>query len=198
MQVVLVMFKTDGSRRSFSLHKQTTVVGRREDCDVRIPLGEISRKHCKIIREDDELKIEDLGSSNGTYINGQRVQGASLSPGDTIKIGSVVFVVQLDGVPGDDEMTPFTSDNVVAVAGDTSSHDSASHDVGFTGSDGSAPGMDPTAISDVGTSESSHTFDPMGILDGPNDSGAADALSNSAIADDIAADLERAEREDSR
>jgi pSer/pThr/pTyr-binding forkhead associated (FHA) protein len=182
MQVVLVMFKTDGSRRSFSLHKQTTTVGRREDCDVRIPLGEISRKHCRLIREDDTLKIEDLGSSNGTYINGQRIQGATLSPGDTIKIGSVVFVVQLDGVPGDDELSPFTSDNAAAVADDTSSH-------------GSSPGLEPTAVSDVDTNSSNETFDPMGILDGPNDSGSAEALNNSAIADDIAADLEKANRD---
>ena len=75
MQVVLVMFKPDGSKRSFSLHKQATVVGRREDCDVRIPLGEISRKHCRLVRDETELKVEDMGSSNGTYVNGQRVQG---------------------------------------------------------------------------------------------------------------------------
>lgn len=189
MQVVLVMFKSDGSRRSFSLHKQTTVVGRREDCDVRIPLGEISRKHCRLIKGDDELKIEDLGSSNGTYINGQRVQGTTLSPGDTIKIGSVVFVVQLDGVPGDDELVPHTSDNTADGMVDTASQDSAAH--------ASVQGLEPTVVSDVGASDpisSDSAFDPMGILESPHDSGSADALSNSAIADDIAADLEKANR----
>jgi len=185
MQVVLVMFKNDGSKRSFSLHKQTTTVGRREDCDVRIPLGEISRKHCRLIRDESELKVEDLGSSNGTYVNGQRVQGASLNPGDTVKIGSVVFVVQLDGVPGDDELVPFTSDNSPADTSDTSSQ-------------GSAVAMEPTIVSDVGSTEgpneNNENFDPMGILDSPNDSGAAEALDSSAIANDIAADLERANR----
>jgi pSer/pThr/pTyr-binding forkhead associated (FHA) protein len=182
MQVVLVMFKSDGSRRSFSLHKQTTVVGRREDCDVRIPLGEISRKHCRLIREGDELKVEDLGSSNGTFINGQRVQAATLNAGDTVQIGPVVFVVQLDGVPGDDELTPFTSEKPATVTGDTASQPSEQE-------------IEPTTIvSDPAPDEGGHAFDPMGILDSPNDSGSAEALDNSAIADDIAADLERANR----
>jgi pSer/pThr/pTyr-binding forkhead associated (FHA) protein len=106
MQVVLSMFRSDGDRRSFSLHKETTIVGRKEDCDLRIPLGEISRKHCRITKEDASLKIEDLGSSNGTYRNGERVQAATVVAGDTIQVGSIAFVVQIDGTPADEEMQP--------------------------------------------------------------------------------------------
>ena len=106
MHVVLVMFRSQGDRRSFSVTRDLTVIGRREDCDFRIPLGEISRKHCRLIKEADTLRIEDLGSSNGTYHNGTRVQEAILQPGDTLQVGSVVFVVQIDGVPADDELQP--------------------------------------------------------------------------------------------
>src|SRR3954451_2798979 len=106
MQVVLAMFRSDGDRRSFSLHKDLTIIGRREDCDLRIPLGEISRKHCRLIKDGDTLKLEDLGSSNGTYHNGQRVQEAIVQPGDTVQVGSIAFVVQVDGVPADEEMQP--------------------------------------------------------------------------------------------
>src|SRR5437588_3172044 len=87
MQAVLVMFRSDGERRSFSVTRDITVVGRREDCDLRIPLGDVSRKHCRIIRDGESLRVEDLGSSNGTYHNGQRVQEAPLSPGDSIQRG---------------------------------------------------------------------------------------------------------------
>ena len=73
-----------------------------------IPLGEISRKHCRVIRDGDELRLEDLGSSNGTFHNGRRVQEAVLEAGDTIQIGPVSFVVQIDGVPSDDEIQPNT------------------------------------------------------------------------------------------
>jgi pSer/pThr/pTyr-binding forkhead associated (FHA) protein len=114
MQVVLVMFRPEGDRRSFSITRELTVVGRREDCDFRIPLGEISRKHCRLIRDGDTLRIEDLGSSNGTYHNGNRVQEAVLQPGDTLQIGPVVFVVQIDGVPADDELQPVSARSVAS------------------------------------------------------------------------------------
>lgn len=113
MQAVLVMFKSDGERRSFSISREMTVIGRRQDCDLMIPLGEISRKHCRIIREADTLRLEDMGSSNGTFHNGRRVQEAVLSAGDTIQVGPVAFVVQIDGVPAEDEMQP----NMGAAAG---------------------------------------------------------------------------------
>jgi len=106
MQVVLVMFRADGERRSFSIVRDMTVVGRREDCDLRIPLGEVSRKHCRLIKESDSLRLEDLGSSNGTFHNGQRVREATLAAGDTIQVGPVTFMIQIDGVPSDEEMQP--------------------------------------------------------------------------------------------
>ena len=120
MQAVLVMFRSDGERRSFSMARDMTVIGRREDCDLRIPLGEVSRKHCRILRDGDSLKLEDLGSSNGTFLNGQRVQEALLTPGDTIQVGPVVFVLQVDGQPSDDELRPVTmaSDAAAGVLGD--------------------------------------------------------------------------------
>src|SRR5918998_1271703 len=102
MQAVLVMFRSDGERRSFSVTRDITVVGRREDCDLRIPLGEVSRKHCRMVRDGDTLRLEDLGSSNGTFLNGTRVEReAVLNAGDSIQVGPVVFVLQVEGVPAD-------------------------------------------------------------------------------------------------
>lgn len=108
MQVVLVMFRAGGDRRSFSVTRDITVIGRREDCDLRIPVSEVSRKHCRIIREGATIRAEDLGSSNGTFHNGQRIAGsATIEPGDSIQVGPVVFVLQVDGSPPDDELAPF-------------------------------------------------------------------------------------------
>lgn len=116
MQAVLVMFRPDGERRSFSLPRTITVIGRREDCDLRIPLGEVSRKHCRFIIDNDVLRLEDLGSSNGTYHNGERIQQATINPGDTVQIGPVIFTVQIDGVPADEEIQPVVSQ---PLSGDT-------------------------------------------------------------------------------
>lgn len=99
MDVQLVMFRDGGQHREFKLHKDATVIGRREDCDLRIALGAVSRKHCRLIKTDDALEVEDLGSSNGTFVNGSRTQRSALAPGDTIQVGPVVFVVQIDGEP---------------------------------------------------------------------------------------------------
>ena len=119
MQAVLVMFRNDGDRRSFSLSREMTVIGRRQDCDLMIPLGEISRKHCRIIKEADTLRIEDLGSSNGTYLNGKRIQEAVLSAGDTVQVGPVMFVLQVDGEPAEDDIKPFAAGGAaVASRGD--------------------------------------------------------------------------------
>lgn len=113
MQVVMVMFRGDGQRRSFSVTRDMTVIGRREDCDLRIPLGDVSRKHCRLIKDASGMRVEDLGSSNGTYRNGERIQQSEVSAGDTIQVGPVVFVLQIDGFPADDDLTPVTSSSGV-------------------------------------------------------------------------------------
>src|SRR5215218_9406198 len=119
MQAVLVMFRSDGERRSFSIARDMTVIGRREDCDLRIPLGEVSRKHCRMVRDGDTLRLEDLGSSNGTYLNGTRVEReATLNPGDSIQVGPVVFVLQVDNYPADDELRPITIGTAESAAAD--------------------------------------------------------------------------------
>ena len=118
MQVVLVMFRPDGQRRSFSVVRDMTVIGRREDCDLRIPLGDVSRKHCRLIKDGETLRVEDLGSSNGTYRNGQRVQQSELGAGDTLQVGPVVFVLQVDGVPADEDLQPVTAGAAGAAAGE--------------------------------------------------------------------------------
>jgi predicted component of type VI protein secretion system len=118
MQVVLVMFRADGERRSFSIVRDMTVIGRREDCDLRIPLGEVSRKHCRMIKDGDTVRLEDLGSSNGTFHNGQRVQEAVLAPGDNVQVGPVSFVVQIDGQPADDELQPPIKETAQQAMGD--------------------------------------------------------------------------------
>lgn len=99
MQVTLVMFKADGTRRDFPLQKSRTVVGRVSSCDLRIPLTSVSRKHCEIVIEGDTITVRDLGSSNGTFLNNARIQEATASAGDELVIGPVVFTVVVDGEP---------------------------------------------------------------------------------------------------
>lgn len=102
MKVVLVMFK-DGERRDFPLSAVANVVGRKSDCALRIPTADVSRQHCEIKVLDDEITVRDLGSANGTYVNGKRIAEAILKPGDELAIGPAKFFVQVNGEPAEFE-----------------------------------------------------------------------------------------------
>jgi pSer/pThr/pTyr-binding forkhead associated (FHA) protein len=99
VDVNLVLVKRNGSRKNFPLPSSVTVIGRRRNCDLWVPLASVSRKHCQLSRNDGVLKIRDLGSRNGTFLNGKRVDEAVVKAGDSIKIGPLAFVFQIDGQP---------------------------------------------------------------------------------------------------
>lgn len=106
MQLTLVMVREGSENRSFPIKKDNTVIGRREDCDLRIAIEAVSRKHCRIAVAGDSVIIEDLGSSNGTFVNGSKVKRTEVSAGDTIQVGPVAFVVQVDGEPAITDVKP--------------------------------------------------------------------------------------------
>jgi pSer/pThr/pTyr-binding forkhead associated (FHA) protein len=97
------MYKEDGEIKDFTLGDGKTLIGRQEDCDLRIPLAEISRKHAVVMvdREAETITLRDLGSANGTYVNNVRISEQELEAGDHLVIGPVVFTVQIDGEPSD-------------------------------------------------------------------------------------------------
>ncbi len=67
--------------------RQSLIIGRDSDCDIPIPNRQVSRHHAKLIIEDEEYYVEDLGSKNGTHNNGARIQGkVRLEDGDMIQI----------------------------------------------------------------------------------------------------------------
>lgn len=72
------------------------LLGRRLDCHICIPDQRISRRHARIRREGDGYALEDLGSCNGTFVNGRRIQGSSkLRHGDEVEIGASRFRIDL-------------------------------------------------------------------------------------------------------
>jgi len=104
MRMKLVMFREDGSRRDFPVSVGATTIGRKDDCTIRIPLATISRRHAEIVVDNDGAVLRDLGAANGTYLNNRRITEEDLEPGDQIVIGPVVFTVQIDGEPSDNEI----------------------------------------------------------------------------------------------
>lgn len=99
MDVSLVMVKADGSSKEVKIDRDATIIGRDEHARFRIPLSSISRRHCEVRVDNDGVTVADLGSANGTYVNGKRVRQAELAPGDILCVGPIVFVVRIDGHP---------------------------------------------------------------------------------------------------
>jgi pSer/pThr/pTyr-binding forkhead associated (FHA) protein len=100
MDVNLILFKNNGSQKVISLPSNVTIIGRRQDCDLRIPLMPVSRRHCQLILNNESLKIRDLGSRNGTFLNGKRITDEIIAQaGDNITIGPLTFGIQINGQP---------------------------------------------------------------------------------------------------
>ena len=76
------------------LTKDLTLFGRDEDCDVRLDHKSVSKLHCVIVKTDGLLLLRDLGSTNGTRVNGQRVRRAALLPNDSISVANVKYQVK--------------------------------------------------------------------------------------------------------
>jgi pSer/pThr/pTyr-binding forkhead associated (FHA) protein len=68
-------------------------IGRAPGADFIVDATLVSRLHCRLSAGAAELHVEDLESTNGTYVNGERVQRAALKNGDTLGVGEVEFVV---------------------------------------------------------------------------------------------------------
>jgi len=78
----------------FELTKSEIIIGREEDADLTVPSQAVSRRHARLTRKEDGYVVEDLGSSNGTYINGQKLSGQrTLKSGDQIRLGRAVTLV---------------------------------------------------------------------------------------------------------
>jgi len=99
MDVNLVLFKKDGSQKAFSVASGTTIIGRRHDCDLCVPLMVVSKRHCQLNQNKEAVKIRDLDSRNGTFLNGKRIEETTVQPGDYIRIGPLTFLLQIDGQP---------------------------------------------------------------------------------------------------
>ena len=72
---------------------ERSVIGRALNCEISIPEGGLSREHAEMIVESNQLVVRDLGSSNGTFINGERVTEGRPAHGDTLTFDNMSFRV---------------------------------------------------------------------------------------------------------
>ncbi|HLO41900.1 MAG TPA: FHA domain-containing protein [Phycisphaerales bacterium] len=114
MDASFVLVTQDLTQRVVPMNRPRIVIGRHTDCYIRIPTSEVSRQHCEVLTENDEIRIRDLGSSNGTYVNRKKVSESPLKAGDLISVGPCVFVVRIDGEPAEIDADEAYEDGLVS------------------------------------------------------------------------------------
>ena len=96
MEVTLVVVGGKSSGQEVPLRGPKFLIGRAEDCHLRPQSSRVSRHHAAILIEDGFVAVRDLGSSNGTLVNGERIKSErELKTGDKLQIGPLEFEVQL-------------------------------------------------------------------------------------------------------
>jgi predicted component of type VI protein secretion system len=116
MDFELVIVQGRSTTNTLKLADGVTTIGRLDECQLRIKSSQVSRKHCELFEKKGLLLVKDLGSSNGTLVNGKRIKGQRvLEPGDELTIGPVHLRVAKVGAaapgkpaskPGDTAVTP--------------------------------------------------------------------------------------------
>jgi hypothetical protein len=86
------------------LSREPIIVGRHPHCNVRLPSPRVSRRHCCLSEIDGVVIVRDLGSTNGTTINGRRVEAGRLQPGDVLAIAHLRY--SLEQGPADPPARP--------------------------------------------------------------------------------------------
>ena len=100
MDFQLVVLRGRSATTALKLGDGVTTAGRHDECQLRIKSSEVSRRHCQFFEKNGMLLVKDMGSSNGTFLNGKKIEGQRvLEPGDELTIGPVKLRVEKVGQP---------------------------------------------------------------------------------------------------
>jgi pSer/pThr/pTyr-binding forkhead associated (FHA) protein len=110
MKVKLKVVKGPNAGQEVKIPTPKCIIGRGEDCQLRPKSDAISRQHCVVYVKSGELMVRDLKSKNGTFVNGERVDGdRALKAGDKIQFGPLAFEVVIDHSLGGEKKPKVTS-----------------------------------------------------------------------------------------
>jgi pSer/pThr/pTyr-binding forkhead associated (FHA) protein len=90
----ILLVSLNGRTSSYPITKPETLLGRSESNDIPLAEQTVTGKHAVIRLENKTLTIEDLGSTNGTFVNGERIRSQVIKHGDRIKLGQVELTLK--------------------------------------------------------------------------------------------------------
>jgi hypothetical protein len=95
----LVVLSAGFNGRTHELNVDKTTIGRVEDNTFQLADPSVSSHHCEIVLRGTDVVIHDLGSTNGSFINGEKISESVLKPGQTLKLGQIELQLVPDGAP---------------------------------------------------------------------------------------------------
>ena len=117
----LLLTNGTGLAQQFSLGSGVSRVGRNSDNDIHLEHPSVSGFHCEITAAGDLFTIKDLGSTNGTFIDGRPIQQASLAHGQRLQLGQVELLLEAAGAE-QTASVPFPATQVISPVPDTVIH----------------------------------------------------------------------------
>ena len=94
MTFMLTLADISGDTWSEDIVETPKILGRAENADIRLDHTSVSRQHCRFWIEDKTTFVEDMESTNGTYVNGLKITREKLNAGDTVIVGRFELIVE--------------------------------------------------------------------------------------------------------
>lgn len=104
--VKLVLLSAGMAGRSHELKVDKTTIGRLEDNTFQIPEPSVSSHHCEVLLNGNDVVIKDLNSTNGTFINGDKISESALKPGQVLRLGQIELRLETEATAGSSASTP--------------------------------------------------------------------------------------------
>lgn len=95
----LVVLSAGSNGRAHELNVEKTTIGRVDDNSFQIAEPSVSSHHCEVLLRGSDVVIKDLNSTNGTFINGEKVAESVLKPGQTLRLGQIELQLWMEGMP---------------------------------------------------------------------------------------------------
>jgi len=96
----LVLLSAGMTGRTHELKVDKTTIGRVEDNTFQIAEPSVSSHHCEILLKGSDVVVHDLDSTNGTFINGEKIGESVLKPGQILRLGQIEMRLETDAAPG--------------------------------------------------------------------------------------------------
>jgi predicted component of type VI protein secretion system len=87
----------NGVEKAYPMRQLTMSIGRSDQCDIAVKDSSMSGRHCEVSKINGEIKVKDVGSANGIWLNGERVEECELFDGDVIRLGQTSIRVDVVG-----------------------------------------------------------------------------------------------------